>query len=57
MNDIRKGDIVFHTLSNLLFKCMDAKQQRWMNMNPYYVKTNLKEIDYDLWESQSRSPG
>jgi hypothetical protein len=45
--EIQKGDIVYHKLSNLLFKCMDTKQQRWMNMNPFYVKTELKTIDYE----------
>jgi hypothetical protein len=30
---------------------MDAKQARWMNMNQFYVKTNLKEIDYSKLEN------
>ena len=34
---IKRGDKVLHTLSDREFLCMDNKQQRWMNMNPYYV--------------------
>ncbi len=34
------GDIVFHTLSKLYFICENNKQERWMNMNSYYVKSN-----------------
>jgi hypothetical protein len=44
------GDIVYHQLSKLLFRCEDKKQQRWMNMNPFYIRTNLKEIDYSKFE-------
>ena len=50
MNAIKIGDIVYHQLSKLLFKCKDKKHERWMNMNPYYLKTNLKTIDYEQWE-------
>lgn len=44
--NIRVGDIVYHQLSKLLFKCENKKHERWMNMNPFYTKTNLKTIDY-----------
>ncbi len=44
---IRVGDIVFHQLSKLLFKCENKKHERWMNMNPFYQKTDLKTVDYD----------
>jgi hypothetical protein len=37
---IRIGDIVLHTLSKLYFICENNKQERWMNMNSYYVKSN-----------------
>ena len=47
---IQRGDIVFHQLSKLLFRCENNKMERWMNMNPYYIRTNLKMIDYDEWE-------
>lgn len=40
---IKVGDIVLHTLSKLHFRCENTKHERWMNMNPYYVKTDLKE--------------
>jgi hypothetical protein len=47
---IQIGDIVFHQLSKLLFKCQNKQQERWMNMNPYYQKTNLQTIDYAEFE-------
>ena len=53
--NIRVGDIVFHQLSKLLFKCENKKMERWMNMNPFYQKTNLKTIDYEQFESCNRS--
>lgn len=46
--NIRVGDIVFHRLSKLLFKCENKKHERWMNMNPFYQKTDLKEINYEI---------
>ena len=33
---IQRGDTVYHTLSDREFRCQDAKQERWMNMNPCY---------------------
>lgn len=48
MDEIRINDIVFHQLSKLLFKCENKKHERWMNMNPYYQKTDLKEINYAI---------
>jgi hypothetical protein len=33
---IERGDTVRHTLSEREFLCLDAKQERWMNLNPYY---------------------
>lgn len=48
--NILVGDIVFHQLSKLLFRCENKKMMRWMNMNPYYQKTDLKTIDYEQWE-------
>lgn len=48
--NIRVGDIVFHQLSKLLFKCENKKHERWMNMNRFYQKTNLAKIDYEKWE-------
>lgn len=50
MKAIKVGDIVYHQLSKLLFKCENKKHERWMNMNPYYQKTDLKTIDYDQWD-------
>jgi hypothetical protein len=52
-NKIKKGDIVYHQLSKLLFRCENTKHERWMNMNTYYVKTDLKTIDYEQWERTS----
>lgn len=51
-NKITAGDIVFHQLSKLLFKCENKKHERWMNMNHYYQKTNLEKIDYNQWNQQ-----
>jgi hypothetical protein len=48
MGEIRIGDIVFHQLSKLLFKCENKKHERWMSMNPFYQKTDLKEINYEI---------
>lgn len=39
---IRVNDIVLHTLSQLYYICENKKQERWMNMNPYYEK-----VDHD----------
>jgi hypothetical protein len=50
---IKVGDIVFHKLSKLLFRCENKKHERWMNMNEFYHKTELKEIDYNKIESCS----
>ncbi len=55
--NIQVGDIVFHQLSKLLFKCENKKHQRWMNMNPFYVKTNLKTIDYEQFTKSSSYSG
>jgi len=38
---IKRGDIVFHKLSGLYFKCENTKQERWMNMNEYYVLSTI----------------
>lgn len=48
--NILVGDIVFHQLSKLLFKCENKKMMRWMNMNPFYRKTILNSIDYDIFD-------
>lgn len=53
--NIKVGDIVFHRLSKLLFKCENKKMERWMNMNPFYQKTSLKTIDYEQFEEQERN--
>jgi hypothetical protein len=50
MEKIKKGDIVYHQLSKLLFRCENSKHETWMNENPYYQKTALKTIDYEQWE-------
>lgn len=54
---IQVGDIVYHQLSKLLFRCENKKMQRWMNMNHYYLKTDLKTIDYDSFERTTRHEG
>lgn len=48
--NIIKGDIVYHKLSKLLFRCENKKHERWMNMNQFYQKTNLKTIDYEQFD-------
>lgn len=50
---IRVGDIVYHQLSKLLFKCENKKHERWMNMNPFYQKTDLKKLNYGIFESKN----
>lgn len=49
---IKIGDILYHILSKLLFRCENKKHERWMNINPFYQKTDLKEIDYNKFENQ-----
>lgn len=44
---IRVHDVVFHSLSKLYFRCENKKMERWMNMNPYYVKSVLP-VNYIL---------
>jgi hypothetical protein len=34
--EIKVGNIVFHELSKLYFRCENKKHERWMNMNPFY---------------------
>lgn len=51
--NIQVGDIVYHKLSKLLFRCENNKHMRWMNMNPYYTKTTLKQIDYAAFEEMA----
>lgn len=55
--NIQVGDIVFHQLSKLLFKCENKKHQRWMNMNQFYIKTNLKTINYEQFAKSSSYSG
>lgn len=38
---IHTNDIVLHQLSKLYFRCENKKMERWMNMNPYYIKSDL----------------
>lgn len=40
---IQKGNIVFHELSKLYFKCENKKMAYWMNMNKYYTIQSLPE--------------
>ncbi len=35
---IKIGDKVIHQLSQIWFYCENKKQERWMNLNPYYKK-------------------
>jgi hypothetical protein len=39
---IKVGDFVLHTLSQREFRCENKKQERWMNMNPYYILIDKK---------------
>lgn len=50
--EIKKGDIVFHMLSKLLFRCENSKHEKWMNENKNYRKTELKTIDYERWKKK-----
>jgi len=34
---IKKNDIVLHSLSGLYFICENAKHEKWMNINPFYM--------------------
>jgi len=55
--NIQVGDIVYHQLSKLLFRYENNKHMRWMNMNPFYIKTTLKQIDYNATEYISLQEG
>lgn len=37
---IKKGDMVFHSLSFLYYICENNQQARWMNENKYYIQCN-----------------
>lgn len=37
---IKVKDIVLHSISGLYFICENKKQERWMNMNPYYSRAD-----------------
>lgn len=41
---IKQKDIVLHTLSGLYFICENTKMEIWMNMNPYYIPADRKQI-------------
>lgn len=41
---IKVNDIVLHTLSGLYFICENKKQERWMNMNPYYSLSDKNAV-------------
>jgi hypothetical protein len=41
---IKVRDIVKHTISGLYFICENAKQEKWMNSHPIYIKVDPKEI-------------
>lgn len=56
-HEVKVGDIVYHQLSKLLFKCENNKHERWMNMNEFYQKTNLNKIDYEQFEKSSSHSG
>ena len=43
-------DIVFHELSKLYFICENKKQEKWMNMNPYYIKVSNLELPSDYFK-------
>ncbi len=55
--NIQVGDIVYHKLSKLLFKCENNKHMIWMNMNPFYIKTDLKTIYYDAFGNTTTGKG
>lgn len=45
---IKVNDIVLHELSCLFFICENKKHERWMNMNPYYIKVDNPIIIEEL---------
>jgi hypothetical protein len=47
---IKKGDIVLHTLSGLYYICENQKQERWMNMNPFYTLVPKGSVDMKYFE-------
>lgn len=47
---IRVNDIVLHTLSKLYYICENKKQERWMNMNPYYVLQDRDVVPRSYFE-------
>lgn len=38
---IQVGDVALHTLSGLYYRCENKKHERWMNMNPFYIKSKI----------------
>lgn len=52
-NQIKVGNTVFHQLSKLYFKCENKKQERWMNMNPYYILVPDNSVDEKYFKKGS----
>lgn len=50
---IRTKDTVKHAFSGLYFICENNKQERWMNMNPFYVKVNPSEVPEGYFKKQT----
>lgn len=46
---IKVKDIVLHSLSGLYFICENQKQERWMNMNPFYSLADKDVIPKDYF--------
>lgn len=40
--NIKVRDTVYHSLSKLYFICENKKQEKWMNENKYYSKSNIE---------------
>jgi hypothetical protein len=42
---IKIHDIVLHELSRLYFICENKKQEKWMNLNPFYKLVPKDSVD------------
>ncbi len=50
---IKVGDTVLHELSNLYFRCENKKQERWMNMNPFYKLVSSNSVSEGYFKKNS----
>lgn len=46
---IKVNDTALHILSGLYFICENKKQERWMNMNKYYLRVSKHVVPQEYF--------